>query len=117
MDDDKAIRELGCEILDHLGYRVEECSDGMDAIRLYREALESGNPYTAVIMDLTVPGGMGGKETMMKLLDIDSAVKGIVSSGYSNDPVLAHYREYGFSGVVTKPYKVNELYDALQLLL
>ena len=117
MDDDEAIRELACEILDNLGYQAEVCSDGMDAIRLYREALESGNPYTAVIMDLTVPGGVGGKETMMKLLDIDSAVKGIVSSGYSNDPILAHYREYGFSGVVTKPYKVNELYDALQLLV
>lgn len=117
MDDEEIIREIAREILQHLGYEVEVCGDGKSALALYREALNSGHRFDAVIMDLTIQGGMGGKETMKALLDIDLAVKGIVSSGYNNDPILAHFREFGFSGVVSKPYTVRELQETLQELV
>jgi CheY-like chemotaxis protein len=113
MDDEEVIREVATEILGHLGYSVVVCCDGVETIEEYLKAKESGEPFAAVIMDLTVPGGMGGKETMKKLLELDSGVVGIVSSGYCNDPILAHYREYGFSGVVAKPYNMEELGNAL----
>jgi PAS domain S-box-containing protein len=117
MDDEEIIREIAREILSHLGYEVEVCGDGRSALTLYQEALNSGNRYDAVIMDLTIQGGMGGKETMKALLGIDPTVKGIVSSGYSNDPILAHFRQYGFSGMVSKPYTVKELQEILQELV
>ena len=116
MDDEEVIREVASEILGHLGYSVVVCCDGIETIEEYQKAKEKGEPFAAVIMDLTVPGGMGGKETMKRLLEIDSEVVGIVSSGYCNDPILAHYREYGFSGVVAKPYNMEELGKALQEL-
>ncbi len=117
MDDEEIIREIAREILHHLGYEVDVCRDGTSALALYREALESDKPYSAVIMDLTIQGGMGGKETMKALLGLDPQVKGIVSSGYNNDPILAHFREYGFCGMVSKPYTVKELHDTLHQLL
>ncbi len=114
MDDDEIIREVAKEILGHLGYRVELCADGNQAIALYRKAMNNDEPFDLVIMDLTVPGGMGGRETMEKLLEINHEVKGIVSSGYNNDPILANYRQYGFSGVVIKPYNISELGKVVQ---
>jgi len=117
MDDEEIIREIAREVLTHLGYEVEVCGDGKSALALYREALHSGNRFDAVIMDLTIQGGMGGKETMKALLGIDPLVKGLVSSGYNNDPILAHFREYGFSGMVSKPYTVRELQETLQKLI
>ncbi len=113
MDDEEVIREVAAQILGHLGYSVVVCCDGVETIEAYLKAKESGEPFIAVIMDLTVPGGMGGKETMKRLREIDSGVVGIVSSGYCNDPILAHYSEYGFSGVVAKPYNMEELGKAL----
>jgi PAS domain S-box-containing protein len=109
MDDEEFIREVAGEILVHLGYRPEFCGDGAEAIEKYTAAREAGNPFDAVLMDLTIPGGMGGKETMTRLLEIDPGAKGIVSSGYSNDPILAKYAQYGFRGVVMKPYDMAEL--------
>jgi len=117
MDDEEVVRQVAAEMLDHLGYQVDVCGNGGEVLSLYREARESGKPYAAVIMDLTIPGGMGGKETMKKLLEIDPDVKGVVSSGYSFDPIVAHHRKYGFSGVVTKPYKVDEMCETLQALV
>jgi signal transduction histidine kinase/sensor domain CHASE-containing protein/CheY-like chemotaxis protein len=117
MDDEEIIREVAGEILVHLGYKVEFCSDGADAIARYRLAYTTDEPFTAVLLDLTIPGGMGGKETMKHLLEIDPDARGIVSSGYSNDPILSHYREYGFSGVVLKPYDMGELGRTLQIVL
>ena len=117
MDDEQVVRETAREILDHLGYRVDVCDDGTAALNLYREARESGTPYALVIMDLTIPGGMGGKVMMKKLLEIDPDARGIVSSGYCNDPIIAHYREYGFSGVVTKPFKIDEISDVIQEIM
>lgn len=109
MDDEEILREVAGEILSHLGYRVVVCSEGAEAVSLFQEAIRSEDPFAAVIMDLTIPGGMGGKETMNMLLGIDNKVKGIVSSGYCNDPILASYREYGFISVVAKPYDMEDL--------
>jgi len=108
MDDEEIIREVAREILTQLGYDAETCGNGQEALRLYRQALET-EPFDAALMDLTIPGGMGGKETMRKLLELDPKVRGIVTSGYSNDPILAHYGEYGFRGVILKPYDIDEL--------
>jgi len=117
VDDEQVVRETAREILSHLGYQADVCEDGTAALNLYREARESGIPYAVVFMDLTIPGGMGGKVTMKNLLEIDPDVKGVVTSGYSNDPILAHFREYGFCGVVAKPFKVDEISAVLQTLV
>ncbi len=109
MDDEEMVRELATDMLISLGYSVTTAMSGAEAIETYKNAMESGNPFDAVIADLTIPGGMGGKETIQRLLEIDPEVKAIVSSGYSNDPVLANFEEYGFKGVVAKPYKAREL--------
>ena len=90
---------------------------GAEAIRMYKKAQESEMPYDAVILDLTVPGGMGGKEAINKLLEIDPEVKAIVSSGYSDDPVLANFQEYGFKGMMPKPFESLSLSKVLHEVL
>lgn len=114
MDDEQIIRHLAEEMLATLGYEGHFASEGAEAIQLYKSAKESGKPYDAVIMDLTVPGGMGGKEAIEKLLVFDPQVKAIVSSGYANDPVMADYAKHGFRGVVAKPYRIQELSRTLR---
>jgi len=109
MDDEQVVREVAAEMLSHLGYEVETAGDGAEAIVKYEEAKETGRPYDAVIMDLTVPGGLGGKEAIRQLHEIDPEAKAIVSSGYANDAIMANFRRYGFDGVVSKPYSVQEL--------
>ncbi|MFC1718487.1 PAS domain S-box protein [Candidatus Poribacteria bacterium] len=113
MDDEMQIRDLVSHMLSGIGYKVTTAVDGAEAIEIYKEAMESGDPFDAAIIDLTIPGGMGGKEAVQKLTEIDPGINAIVSSGYSNDPVLANFREYGFKGVVSKPYKVTELSEIL----
>ncbi|MBU7019373.1 MAG: response regulator [Theionarchaea archaeon] len=117
MDDEESILEAAGELLQVLGYTVETVRDGDEAIQLYEKALELEQPFDAVIMDLTIPGGMGGKETIQNLLGIDPHVRAIVSSGYADDPVTVDYREHGFCGVVTKPYTVKELSETLHRVL
>lgn len=117
MDDDTMIRELAGEILQHLGYRVEFAGDGAEAIACYAAALQSADPFDAVILDLTVRGGMGGKEAIKQLTAIDPNVKGIVSSGYSEEPELTGFKEYGFCGAVAKPYTLEELGSKLGRVL
>ena len=109
MDDQRNIRDTVGEILIYLGYKVEFAEDGFEAIALYKSAKELGQKFDAVILDLTVPEGMGGKETIQKLREIDPEVKAIVTSGYSHDPIMSEYKTYGFLAVVTKPYGIKEI--------
>ena len=113
MDDEEIIRDVTGEMIEVLGYEVEFAKDGAEAIELYKKAKESAQPFEAIIMDLTIPGGMGGKETIQELIEIDPEIRAIVSSGYSNDPIMADYRKYGFCGVIAKPYKIKELGEIL----
>lgn len=117
MDDEVIIRQVACEILGHLGYRAEACCDGNEAIDIYSQALQAGDPFDAVIMDLTIPGGMGGQQAIRRLLELDPHAKAIVSSGYSNDPIIAYYNEYGFKAYVVKPYRVEEFQETLWSVL
>jgi CheY-like chemotaxis protein len=96
---------------------VEFACDGGEAIERYRNAKERGQPFDAVIMDLTIAGGMGGKDTIRKLLEYDPDAKAIVSSGYSNDPIMANFREHGFRDVIVKPYKTIDLSRVLHAMI
>ncbi|MBC8041512.1 MAG: response regulator, partial [Opitutaceae bacterium] len=91
--------------------------DGQEAVKVYAEALSNGERYDLVIMDLTVPGGMGGKEAMAELHKVDPQVRGIVSSGYSSDPVMANYKAHGFRGMVAKPYRLTDLAKTIRSVI
>jgi len=113
IEDEEEIREILEKMLTYLGYEADFASDGAEAITLYHQAQQSGVPYVAAIMDLTIPGGLGGKETIRQLKALDPSVVALVSSGYSNDPVMADPEHYGFKGVVVKPYNLSDLGKAL----
>ena len=113
MDDTQTIREVICQILRNAGFDAQGAANGEEAIALYEHSLKNNNKFTAVILDLTVIGGMGGEKTIRKLLEIDPQLKAIVSSGYSDNPVLSNPKEYGFSGRIEKPYKKDDLFKVL----
>ena len=117
MDDDDVIRRIVAELLKNLKYEVETAEDGAVAIGLYKESIESDKLFDAVIMDLTIPNGMGGKETIEKLLEIDPDVKAIVSSGFSDDPVMSDFRKYGFNDALVKPFQISDLNEKLQSMI
>ncbi|MCP4149588.1 MAG: PAS domain S-box protein [bacterium] len=117
MDDEEVVRESTAEQLRHLGYEVETAENGEELLELYTDEEEIGETFELVIMDLTVPGGMGGEKTMEYLLEMNPDVRAIVVSGYSNNPVMADHKKYGFSGVVKKPFKIEELSDEVQRVL
>ncbi len=117
MDDEYAIRNILCKQLTSLKYEAETVREGLEAIRLYKSARESGIPFDVVILDLTISGGMGGKETIKRLIEIDTEIKAIVSSGYANDPIMTSYKEYGFCSVLAKPHEIHELDLVLQNLI
>ncbi len=117
MDDDETVRTVVHQMLELLGYEPEEAPEGSQAIRMYEQAMVQGRRYDAVIMDLTIPGGMGGKEAISRLLKIDPAARVIVSSGYSSHEVMANYSRYGFAGVAVKPFRIDELGRLLRELL
>jgi CheY-like chemotaxis protein len=109
IDDEELIRRSAGELLRRFGYEVQVAGEGAEGIRCYSEALESGRPFDAVIMDLTIRGGQGGKETIEELLKVDPDARVIVSSGYSDDPVMSRFEEQGFRDVITKPYMIQEV--------
>ena len=114
MDDEEPIRVMSKMFFERLGCEVAMVGDGAATVRAYREAREAGRPFDLVIMDLTVPGGMGGREALDHLRAIDPQVRAIVSSGYSSDPVLGNFRHYGFRGVLPKPYSLDQLQAAMR---
>ena len=113
MDDDRRIRDIYESLLSHLGYTAVVVNGGEEALEEYRRERETGKGFDAVIMDLTVPGAMGGKEAVKRLLAIDPEAVAIISSGYSSDPVMADYKSYGFRGVIAKPFTVERLSEVL----
>jgi CheY-like chemotaxis protein len=117
MDDEEMIRKMLNNMLTLAGYLVEFSTDGTEALEKYQAAQKKGDPFDVVIMDLTIPGGMGGKETIKKLLEIDPEATAIVSSGYANDPIMSEYKKYGFKAVIAKPYSIRQLQEALSAIL
>lgn len=117
MDDDDLVREVTGEMVKNFGYSAEFSKDGAEAIKLYKNAIKSGENFSAIIMDLTIPGGMGGKEAAIELLKIDPEVKMIASSGYSKNSIMSDYKKYGFIGILAKPYKISELGEILQKVI
>ena len=117
MDDEEAIRDMAGEMLRRIGYEVVLAGDGSMALDRLREARASGKPFDAVILDLTVPGGMGGRETIQKMLEADPGVKAIVSSGYADNAVMSEYTRYGFQGVMSKPYDIKKMSTILHQVL
>jgi len=113
MDDDVIVQEMAVSLFEVLGHDIEIAIDGEDAIKKYVRAKNKNKLFDVVIMDLTIPGGMGGKDAVKKLLEIDPFAKAIVSSGYSNDPVMANYKKYGFSACLNKPYRLTEMKEIL----
>ena len=117
MDDEDMVREVTAAMLSKLGHEVEVAVEGSEAIEMYKKAKESDQSYDGVILDLTSKIGMGGKEAIKKLLEIDPDVKGIVSTGYSNDPIVTKFKEYGFCGALAKPFTMDELSMTLHEVL
>jgi two-component system cell cycle sensor histidine kinase/response regulator CckA len=113
MDDDEVILDATKKILTLLGYDVVLSREGANAIDVYQKAMASGKSFDLVIMDLTIPGGMGGKAAIAKLLEIDPHAKAIVSSGYSNDTVMEQFQKYGFKGILTKPYRIQDFSETI----
>jgi len=117
MDDEEFIRDITSSMLNHLGFDVVLAKDGLEAIELFKQSLEESSPFRAVVLDLTIPGGMGGLKCLEHLLKMDPQVKAIASSGYSNDPVMANPDNFGFSLVIIKPYKIQDLSEVLGSVL
>ena len=117
MDDEEMILDFASALLKELGYTVALARNGEEAIALYKEAMDAGTPFAAALMDITIPGAMGGKEAIKEILKLDADAKAIVSSGYAKDPIMSRYKKYGFVGVVPKPYRVEELSQELHRVL
>ena len=117
MDDEQIILDVTGEILKFLKYDVMSARDGLAAIVLYKKEKAAGSPFDIVILDLSVPNGLGGKETIEQLRNFDPAVKAVVSTGYTNDPVVQDFSHYGFSERLTKPYNINEMKNLLEKVI
>lgn len=118
MDDNETVRNVVSKMLEKYGYRVETVRDGEEALRVYKKTLKyEEDPFSAVILDLTISGGMGGKETIKELKEIDPDVKAVVSSGYSTAPVMSNYEKYGFCEVIVKPFDTRKLKETLEKII
>ena len=109
LEDDPAIQKILVKMFKHLKHHATFTDDGLDTIREYKEAKETSEPYNLLIMDLTIPGAMGGKDAISLLKEYDPNIKAIVSSGYSNDPIMADPQAYGFINVLSKPFTLLQL--------
>lgn len=116
MDDEDMIGEIACQMLIHLGYDGHHVKDGETAIEEYSRSLEDGAPYDIIIMDLSIPGGMGGKEAIGEVLEINPDVKVLVSSGNPADPIMMQYGDHGFKGAISKPFDLASLQSTLDSL-
>jgi two-component system cell cycle sensor histidine kinase/response regulator CckA len=117
MDDDEMILIIAEAMLIHLGYESELAADGEEAVDLYQKALSTGTEADLIIMDLTIPGGMGGEDAVKEILTLNPEARVLVSSGYSNEPVMDDYLAYGFCGAIAKPYQMQELYTVIHKFL
>ncbi len=117
MDDEDMVGEIACQMLQFMGFEAFWVMDGAEAIQEYNKQKDAGQAYSAIIMDLTIPGGMGGQEAIVEILAIDPAAKAFVSSGYANDPIMVHYKDYGFVGVIAKPFDMAAVQHILNTLL
>ncbi|MQY62974.1 MAG: response regulator [Calditrichaeota bacterium] len=113
MDDDDLIRKALVRLLDDLGFEIVSAADGSAALKLFKQAHSAGKPFRAAILDFSIPGGMGGVETLERIREVDPQVKAIVTSGYANAPIIAHYEDYGFQGRLAKPFTAAELSKVL----
>ena len=109
MDDDEAVLEVTSEILRVFGYEVEIAHDGKEALELYHQGMINGKRFDIVIMDLTIPGGMGGRDAVVELHKLDPEAKAMVSTGHADDPAVSQFSDHGFVGVIPKPYRIDEL--------
>jgi CheY-like chemotaxis protein/two-component sensor histidine kinase len=116
MDDEAMIRDVARGMLQHFGHKVIVVQDGREAIATWQQLATTGHPVDAVLMDLTIPGGLGGKETIGKLLALDPDARVIVTSGYADDPIMANYAQYGFTAAISKPFTLDRLESILQSL-
>ena len=113
MDDEEMIRDIVGEILNDLGYETFPAKDGEQALGIYKKAMEDNAPIDLTIMDLTIPEGMGGKEAVQRLLKVDPKAKVVVFSGYSNDPVMADCKAYGFCAALEKPSRIEDFINLI----
>ncbi len=116
LDDEQIVIDVCREMFDNLGYTAEFVCNGQEALEMFKTAQNGGVPFDLVIMDLTIPNGMGAEETIKPLREIDPDVKAVVSSGFFNDPVMTDYKKFGFSGTIAKPYKLDELDEMLRAI-
>jgi len=117
MDDEDMVRDIACQMVEYVGFSAIGTANGTDAVKEYAAQKNGGEGFAAVIMDLSIPGGMGGKEAIVEILAIDKDVKAFVSSGYLTDPIMINYQDYGFSGVLPKPFDLVTIQQVLSPLL
>ena len=117
MDDEESIRVLAAKMLTRMGYEALTAINGQEALAIHKQYMDAGTPLRAIILDLTIPGGMSGREAIERLRQVDMCVKTVVSSGYYDDSTLSQFRECGFDAVLPKPYSVQDLGNVLQSLL
>lgn len=116
LEDEEMVSEIAIQMLEHIGYDAVHAADGVEAVELYRQRFLAGTPFTAVIMDLSIPKGVGGAEAVKEVLKIDPQAKVIVSSGYTHDPVMTDYHSHGFSAAIAKPFSLADLSKVLNTL-
>jgi CheY-like chemotaxis protein len=117
MDDEQIIRDVTHEILQFLNYEVMSAREGIEAVDLYKKEKMAGRPFDVVILDLSIPHGLGGKETIDLLRNFDPAIKAVISSGFTDDPVVKDFSHYGFSERLTKPYNIHEMKNLLEKVI